>query len=52
MINTGLKGLKWKLLEKRGGRGLRGAAKEIGISHSTLTCLEKGRLRISCLWRP
>jgi len=44
LINTGLQALKWKLREKRDNRGLRGVAKEIGITHTTLHSLERGHI--------
>jgi len=44
MTISGLKSLRWKLLEKRGDRGLREVAKEIGIGHSTLHSIERGHI--------
>lgn len=33
-----------RLIEKRGGRGIREVAREIGISHATLSRVERGYL--------
>lgn len=44
MSKLTLQSLGRKLLEKRGGMGIREAAKEIGISHSTLSRVERGFL--------
>jgi len=44
MSNIGLQILSRKLLRKRGDRGIREVAKEIGISPSTLSRIERGHL--------
>lgn len=44
MAKITLQTLGRKLIEKRGGRGVRDTAKEIGISHGTLSRLERGYL--------
>ena len=44
MTSAVLKSLRWKLLEKRGDRGLREVAKEIGTSAATLSCIERGHV--------
>lgn len=44
------------ILEKRGEQGIRGAAKEIGVSHATLSRVENGQLpdlenfKLICAW--
>ena len=44
MAKITLQTLGKKLLDKRGGRGVRDTAKDIGISHGTLSRLERGHL--------
>jgi transcriptional regulator with XRE-family HTH domain len=44
MAKITLQTLGKKLVDKRGGRGVRDTAKEIGISHGTLSRLERGYL--------
>jgi transcriptional regulator with XRE-family HTH domain len=44
MANLTLQTLGKKLADKRGTRGVRETAKEIGISHGTLSRLERGYL--------
>ncbi|HYG81418.1 MAG TPA: helix-turn-helix transcriptional regulator [Pyrinomonadaceae bacterium] len=44
MAKITLQTLGRKLIEKRGRRGVRDTAKEIGISHGTLSRLERGYL--------
>ncbi|HEX8459351.1 MAG TPA: helix-turn-helix transcriptional regulator [Pyrinomonadaceae bacterium] len=44
MAKITLQTLGRKLIDKRGGRGVRDTAKEIGISHGTLSRLERGYL--------
>jgi transcriptional regulator with XRE-family HTH domain len=56
MSNIGLQVLSRKLLSKRGDRGIREVAKEIGISPATLSRIERGHLpdietfRKVCKW--
>lgn len=44
MAKITLQTLGKKLIDKRGGRGVRDTSKEIGISHGTLSRLERGYL--------
>lgn len=44
MTKLTIQNLGYKLAEKRGNRGVRETAKEIGITHSTLIRIEKGHL--------
>lgn len=44
MSSVGLQILSRKLLRKRGNRGIREVAKEIGISSATLSRIERGHL--------
>ncbi len=44
MTTSTLQGLGRKLLEKRGGRGIREVAAEIGVSPATLSRVERGNL--------
>lgn len=51
-----LENLGRRVMEKRGAQGIRAAAKEIGISHATLSRVERGFLpdlenyRKLCVW--
>jgi len=44
MSKIDLEALSKKIVEKRGSRGVRETAKEIGISHATLSRVERGYL--------
>ncbi len=44
MAKLTIQTLGYQLAEKRGSRGVRETAKEIGITHSTLIRIEKGHL--------
>lgn len=56
MIDSGAETLALLVLQKRGGIGVRAAARVIGISPSSLTRIEKGRaadvetIRKVCVW--
>jgi transcriptional regulator with XRE-family HTH domain len=58
MAKITLQTLGRKITEKRGARGVREASKEIGISHGTLSRLERGFLpdletfKRVCQWLP